>query len=290
MGRDVVAYVNQTSDNDWDNFQCKHYKDALQPSDIWCELGKLCYYTFISAYTVPRKYYFVAPRGVGNMLSNLLHSPQDLKKRLLEEWDKHCKCSITSTKEIRLDMALQAHIDNLDFSKFESKPPLVILDEHRNSPYHAARFGGGLPQRPSVPPPPVAIADIETHYVRALLDAYEDRLRSQLSSPNELNEPTLVQHFQRSRREFYNAEALRAFSRDNVPPGTFEGLLDEVYDGIIDEVESSHRDGLERVLAVVKQAKTLALTRNALLPRVSQADRGGMCHKLANDKRVKWRS
>jgi len=33
-GRDVVAF--DTSDNTvWDNYQCKHYKDALTPSAIW---------------------------------------------------------------------------------------------------------------------------------------------------------------------------------------------------------------------------------------------------------------
>ena len=52
----------------WDNFQCKHYDHPLAPSDIWLELGKLCYFTHLGEYSIPRQYYFVAPRGVGTKL------------------------------------------------------------------------------------------------------------------------------------------------------------------------------------------------------------------------------
>ena len=33
MGRDIVANCKGTR-GDWDNFQCKHYKEPLTPSDI----------------------------------------------------------------------------------------------------------------------------------------------------------------------------------------------------------------------------------------------------------------
>jgi hypothetical protein len=74
-----------------------------------------------------------------------------------------------------------------------------------------------------------------------------------------------------------------------VPAGTFESFLDEVQDGIDDVVQAKHQDSYERVLAVVKQAKTLQLTANALVSRTTTTDRGGMCHQLANDLRVRWR-
>ena len=76
-GRDVVAYVN---DEVWDNYQCKHYKDPLTPYDIWVEIGKLCYYTHIGDFTVPRKYYFVSPCGVGTKLWDLLKNKKNLEK------------------------------------------------------------------------------------------------------------------------------------------------------------------------------------------------------------------
>src|SRR5688572_17060604 len=59
-GRDVVAYEMNGQTDTWDNYQCKHYDHALHPGDVWCELGKLCYYTFVGEYAFPREYFFVA--------------------------------------------------------------------------------------------------------------------------------------------------------------------------------------------------------------------------------------
>ena len=68
MGRDVVAYQTNGQTDPWDNYQCKHYDHPLLPSDVWCELGKLCYYTHVGEYTLPHAYYFVSPQGAGNKL------------------------------------------------------------------------------------------------------------------------------------------------------------------------------------------------------------------------------
>lgn len=289
MGRDVVAYVSSVGNDPWDNYQCKHYDHPLLPSDVWCELGKLCYFTYIHEYTFPRAYYFVSPQGAGNKLSKLLRSPDKLKQGLFDAWDDKCKSGITSTKDILLDVGLKAHIDALDFSQIRQVSPLTIIEEHKKSPWHTARFGGGLPPRSTNPVPPDEMSKYEENYIRALLDAYEDRLHSQVASMEHLTNSKLKDHLNRSRQDFYCAEALREFSKDNVPPGTFDGLLDEIHSGIIDEVEAAHTDAFERVLAAVKQAKVLSLTSNALVTRVTTNDKGGMCHQLANIKKVKWR-
>ncbi len=289
MGRDVVGYVGEEPDSPWDNFQCKHYDHMLTPGDIWVELGKLCYYTYIGAYSIPRVYTFVAPRGAGNKLSRLLRDPESLRRGLLTQWDSHCRRGILSSQEIPLEDSLRGYIETFDFSQIRAASPLTIIEQHRATPWHAARFGGGLGVRPPVPSPPAYPAPNEAIYVRALLDAYEERVGTIISSPDILQDAELTKHFSRSRREFYSAEALREFSRDNVPSGTFDELLEEVHDGIIDVVESQHRDAVERVLQVVRQAKALPLTANALVPRVTTTDRGGMCHQLANDRRVRWR-
>lgn len=290
MGRDVVAFQTNGQTDPWDNYQCKHYDHPLLPSDVWCELGKLCYYTHIGEYTFPRQFYFVSPQGAGNKLSKLLHSPKLLKQGLLEKWDDKCKTSITSIREIPLDTPLRAHIDMLDFTRIRTLSPLTLIEEHRRTPWHAARFGGGLPIRPPIPLPPPSVAICETQYIRALLDAYEDRLKCQIASMAHLADASLTEHLHRSRREFYCAESLREFSKDNVPPGTFDGLLDEIYSGVIDVVQASHPDAVERVLATVKQAKALSFASNALVTRVTTSDKGGMCHQLANDNlKIKWR-
>ena len=54
------------------------------------ELAKLCYFTFIGAYSVPRRYAFVAPRGVGTKLMRLLKKPTELQAGLLAVWDEKC--------------------------------------------------------------------------------------------------------------------------------------------------------------------------------------------------------
>jgi hypothetical protein len=289
QGRDIVAYPTKTDFTIWDNYQCKHYAKQLTPGDIWIELGKLCYYTFMGEYPSPREYYFVSPHGVGNKLSKLLRNPSLLRAELIKEWDSHCRTKITSTKDIPLNAKLLAHIATFAFSNIYAVSPLTIIDQHRLTPWHVTRFGGGLPSRLTPPTPPATVKSHEAKYVRALLDAYEDRLKISLSTQDALKDDSLRTHFSRSRREFYSAEALKEFSRDNVPPGTFDQLLDEVHDGVIDVVEAKHSDAVERVLETVKQAKGLQLSANSLVSSVLTADRGGMCHQLANALRLWWR-
>lgn len=288
MGRDIVA-ICKTSDADWDNFQCKHYKDPLRPSDIWIELGKLVYYTYRGAYTYPRRYYFVAPQGAGTKLSNLFKDADRLRLELLMNWDAYCKNDITTTGEVPLDERLRAYVKSLDFSIFEAIPPLRIIDQHAMTRWHVARFGGGLPERPPFAQPPVDPAPVEALYVRQLLDAYADYLQHTVSTPFDIPyEDSLRGHFNDSRIEFYSAESLRAFSRDILPPGEFEKLQEEVHSGIADEVRADHPNGYRRVLAVVKAARSLQITAHALVSRLSVRDRGGICHQLANEERVKW--
>lgn len=110
IGRDVIAtaqVVNGVAI--WDNYQCKHYNHPLRPSDIWIELGKLVYYTYIKEYTLPRKYYFIAPQGVGTELSNLLRYPARLYESLLKNWGKYCTNKITQKSQVSLDAKLKKY-------------------------------------------------------------------------------------------------------------------------------------------------------------------------------------
>ncbi|MHB1479336.1 MAG: ABC-three component system protein [Acidithiobacillus ferrooxidans] len=288
MGRDIIAF-DRANPAIWDNYQCKHYRAGLTPSDIWVELGKLVYYTYAKEYTYPRKYFFVAPQGAGTKLSNLLKNADRLKSEMINNWDKYCKSGITVTAEVLLDSALRMHIDSLDFSIFEAVPPLRIIDQHAMTPWYATRFGGGLPPRPKVAPPPEAVAAHEVSYVRSLLDAYGDHLKCTLQAVADLSAHDEVrEHFNDARLEFYSAEALRAFSRDTLPPGAFEELQNELHGGIKDEIRGDHPNGYRRVLSVVKTAKQLPITDHALKERLSLIDKGGICHQLANDGKVKW--
>lgn len=288
MGCDVIATVDPSdSDGAWDNYQCKHYDHALTPSDIWVELGKLCYYTFTGAYTVPRHYYFVAPRGVGTKLLRLLKRPDELRAGLIENWHEKCAPHITKTSVVKLEGALLVYVQKFDFSRVGHLPPLKLIEEHRCTPYFAVRFGLGLPERAPAPKPPAEIAASESRYVAQLLDAYSDNKNVAFTSPGVL--PLVEQrHFQRARESFYCAEALRSFSRDTLPPGAFENLQDQIHDGVIDTAEAEHACGLTRLNATVEHATKLDITSSALLGRVEPKDRRGICHQLANDDRLIW--
>lgn len=289
-GLDVVAWVNDTGTGEWDNYQCKHYDHALFPSDIWLELGKICYNVYINAYERPRKSYFVAPLYVGNELQRLLGDAPALRSGLIEKWDAKCRNNITSTRQIDLDAEFLAFINAFDFTIFQAMPPHVMIDQFRSSPSFSARFGEGLPTRTSPESPPAEIGLHEANYVRALFDAYEDRLRRAIGHVDDLVEEQLMDHFKRCRREFYSAEALREFSRDNVPVGTFEALLEDVMSGIADILAVAYPDAVERVHATIAHAKLLPISSNALSLRINPADKGGICHQLANELRLKWRA
>lgn len=289
MGRDVIALVKDDNAK-WDNYQCKHYGNSLTPSDIWVELGKFAYYTKRGDYTCPRRYYFIAPKGVGTKLSNLIRKPKQLKAELLKHWDPHCRDGITSTEKVECDAAMKAHIDSLDFSIFRAVPVLRIIEAHAKTRWHAARFGGGLPQRPAPLTPPTLPAREEAVFIAELRSAYAQHLNSELSNLDaELaSREDMCEHFNDARVEFYSAEGLRTFTRDTLPPGEFEKLQDELHSGIKDELRGDYDDGYRRVLGVVKTARALQLTSSSLTTRIHTRDRGGLCHQLANDGKVRW--
>jgi hypothetical protein len=289
MGRDVLATVKDGK-GAWDNYQCKHYQKALAPGDVWIELGKLAYYTLRKAYSYPRSYFFVAPQGVGPTLSNLLKKPQALRDGLLANWDKACRTEITKTEVVECDAAMKAHIASLDFSIFKTRPLLRIIEGHAKTRWYVARFGGGLPPRPDPLSPPSVPADNEAVFVGELRRAYADHLKQDLKDLDTglASREDLCEHFHDARVEFYSAEGLRTFSRDTLPAGEFEKLKDEVHSGIKDDVRGDHADGYGRIVAAVKTARSLQLTSNPLTTRIHTRDRGGICHQLANDGRVRW--
>jgi hypothetical protein len=100
--------------------------------------------------------------------------------------------------------------------------------------------------------------------------------------------PSLHGHFGRQREAFYHAESLRVFARDNVPPGTFESLQEDIHSGVIDICDGDHADGYERIKKVTQTARELQLTSNPLLICSKPKDRDGICHQLAIEDRLLW--
>ena len=289
MGIDVAGFVDaKRLMGVWDNYQCKHYDHAIRPGDIWVEFGKVIWYSYCGEYTVPRRYYFVAPRGAGTSLSRLLANATKLRDELIANWDKHVKNAITATREVTLDAALRAYVDAFDFSIFGAKTALQLVDDHRTTPVHAARFGGGLPARPAAATPPALVAPAESRYVTQLLGAYTEHTGSLVPDPLAVPSGKLRDHFHRQREAFYQAESLRVFARDSVPTGTFEALQQDIFDGVIDTHDATHADGYEKVCSVTKAAREVQITANALISCTKPKDRDGICHQLVNEDRLQW--
>jgi len=175
-GIDIAGFADaQKLQGVWDNYQCKRYLGhALYPSEAWPEIGKILWHSFNKEYRAPRRYYFVAPHGVGTTLAGLLANQAKLKKTLIDNWDKHVRCAITATQEVLLEGAFLSYVQAFDFSIFDSKTALQVIEGHRQCPCHSSRFGGGLPNRPAAQKPPAYIAPVESRYVAQLLAAYAD--------------------------------------------------------------------------------------------------------------------
>ena len=292
MGLDVVGFTADVGFSaPWDNYQCKRYDHPLRPADIHVEIGKIIYYSWLGEYTVPRRHYFVASRDIGTTAAKLLLDPKKLRESVRQAWEKQCRHQITKTADVTLADEFLAYFDEFEFSIFGSKSVLELIAQHATTKFHATRFGGGLPPRPAPHAPPSEPAAHESRYVRQLLDAYGDHLGKQVPHLAALAlEQSLHKDFIRQRERFYSAEALRNFSRDTVPDGTFDALQEEVFQGVVDICESSHSTGLQRMKATVSQAAQVTSTSNPLAPATRIQDRQGICHQLANDDRLNWMS
>jgi hypothetical protein len=291
-GLDVAGFVisNQFSDG-WDNYQCKFYDHPLTPSDVWVELGKVIYYTYRGDYTTPRKYYFVAPKQVGTKLANLLANAVKLKEELLNNWVKYCEDGITSTSKIKLEDGLLKHLDSFDFTIFDSISLVKMIEQHASTNFHVVRFGGGLGVRPEPVIPLEDTVSLNHRYVRQLLHVYAkskglDTQCLDLKLIN--NDDDLLMNFRRQRERFYHAESLRNFSRDTLPSGVFENLQNDIFDGVVDSYEASHKCEMSRLRVIMAQAAAITIDANPLSSVTRPRDKQGICHQLVNDSRLNW--
>lgn len=289
-GLDVVGFISdERFSGGWENYQCKHYDHPLSPSDIWIEIGKIIYYSFNGEFPPPRKHYFIAPKGVGTSLGKLLASPSKLKHEAQAYWPKYCENGISKAVVARLDGDLLSYFERFDFSIFSSKSVVDLINGHSTTPFHAVRFGGGLPVRPEPSRPPPQIAPTESRYIQQLLEAYADRDGEAVLDVSALDtKAELKRDFLRQRERFYHAESLRNFARDTVPEGTYEALQDEIFHGVVDVCETHHTDGFSRMRAVVTQSANVSVTSSSLSSVTKVQDKQGICHQLANEDRVTW--
>jgi hypothetical protein len=285
-GRDVVGRLTDALTGPWDNFQCKRYQEKLTPTALWAELGKLVYWVAIGAYSLPRNYTFVAPLGAGNKARELLEDHEKLRAGLAENWSTYCS-ALCPFEDIKDALA------NFIFPKLDVATAEDIVDGLKGTAVYPVFFGGGLTKaRPPLPAPPAEIADHEVPYITRLVEAYDEHCpRGVADAAAATAHPVYGGHLSDSRRDFYCAESLREFSKDVlVEPDDYDSLKQQIHDGIKPTVAKAYPDGYERVLCACEHATHVQLDDHPLAGDVQPADRIGMCHQLANDGRVSWRS
>jgi hypothetical protein len=236
-GRDIVAWIDPSSASTrrWDLYQCKHYAGALTPSNIWVELGKLCYYVDRGDYTMPRSYYLVSPQGAGNTLQDLIDDPAKLRAGLINAWDAHCLKKITTKQDVSLTGTLKTLVEAVDLSIVRVIQPHELISQHGKTKYHHRVFGVKLIERPASVPPPPGLATKETVYVRQIWNAFGDHLKKPIGATDDFNSDARLRTiFAQARIAFYSAESLKEFVRDSMPPETsFDSLQTEFRDGLL---------------------------------------------------------
>tara|TARA_R100000935_G_scaffold58415_2_gene95368 strand:+ start:43490 stop:44569 length:1080 start_codon:yes stop_codon:yes gene_type:complete len=287
-GRDVIGFIDSEKQV-YDNFQCKHYNHPLMPSDIWGELIKLCCYSYRGDYELPRKYFFVAPQGVGATLAGLLGNPSQLKLKLFENWENY---KAIGSIDSDLTKELKQHIEKIDFSILTDLDPQDLIEQHKETNYYTARFGGGLVktrERPTFSD--YADSDYSLRFIEQLFLAYSECLQKEIKSITDLMDSNIhFEHFGRQRSSFYWAESLNQFSRDSLPDGdkSFENLKEEIYQGVVDICLADYSDAYQRIIRTTLEASKIAIHSNALVSVTRIEDKIGLCHHLVNENKLSW--
>jgi len=290
-GRDVVGYIKYPplADGDWDNYQCKHYDHGLTPGEIRKEIGKTLFHCLDKKRPRPRKYTFVAPRGIGPGARGLFEKPDKLKESLIQKWDKEIKHSILSVP-LELTDNLREYIEDTNFSLFTDLSPIELIETHRTTPYFPYRFGSNLPDRPAPVSAPHDIGAHETQYIQKILTAFSEDCGAILSAAGLSPYKTYQRDLKRAREDFYSAESLKNFSRDNLPNGAFEKVQDEVLVAIDHVMNDSYKNAYHRMRGTLRYAPTVFLITKYLKDYTSAGDKRGVCHQLANDDKINWKT
>jgi len=291
-GRDVIA---EYEDGSFDYYQCKKYSTKLQPSQYWVEFGKLCYFIYNKDIPMPKKYYIVASNNLGKKMRSLISNKEEIRKGLIKEWDDKCSESLIRNKTIALDSELLSYIQGFDFNIVDSCSINTIIEEHRHTHYFYFRFGGNQkPQRNINLEPPTAVETGEQKYLSKILVAYSQAKKEVIDIKHLKNYQELEKDFSGRRQEYYSAESLRRCIRDIfTTDNEFTILKKEMHSGIKDFASFDFKDGLDKLKKTMHESTKVNLSVSIVdndLHFVGNNDKKGICHHLANDDLLDWRT
>ena len=291
-GRDVIA---EYEDGTFDYYQCKKYSAQLQPSQYWIEFGKLCYFIYSGDIPMPKKYYIIASHDLSRKMRELIDNKENIREGLIKEWSSKCSKNIIEKKTILLSDELLNFIKAFDFNIIDTYSINTIIEEHRHTNYFYFRFGGNIkPKRNIKIEPPMNIESIEHKYLNKILLAYSENKKQCISIENIDNYNDLIKDFSRRRQEYYSAESLKRCIRDIfTTDNEFNILKEEMYSGIIDFIQFDFKDGFDKLKKTLHEATKVNLSISRVdndLHLIGNEDKKGICHHLANDDLVDWRT
>lgn len=132
----------------------------------------------------------------------------------------------------------------------------------------------------------------ELPYIRALLDAYSDKEKKEISLSSLLEKNSICsRHFRSQRDAFYCADCLRHNLRNMFSDGEeeFQKLESDAYDGIEPAYDDFYDNGYDRLQAVLN--KVTDITLHTSLSRIENLygnkEKKGLCHMMVNDGKIK---
>lgn len=288
MGRDVTGYVtDKRMEGPWDNFQCKQLSVKLSESAAFVELGKIFMHSAGGAYTLPRSYTFVAPRGVVRRVQHLVAHPEQFRKAFLDQWGAVIAGQLVENQTITLSPEIEAKIQAFDFTQIHWLDATRLVSDRACKPALVKWFGDD-PGRSPRGVVPTVIQDRESAYIGQLLKLYEEN--GSWTYPDAaaaLACPEFGQHLRDQRTRFFDSMAFDRFYRDSTPDDYLPTFKDEIYHGVVEIHGDVHADGITRLRKVMQQAAVLqpsgVLGKHAG-PQVKQ----GTCHQFANEGRLPW--
>lgn len=288
-GRDVVGFFTaQRHEAAWDNYQCKQFRNKLGKSEGILAVAKVLYWASQGEFTPPRKFIFVAPKGINSKLLQIINKPAQFKFDLIGGWAEICSKKIIDNADIKLEAEVADTVNAFDFSSISFVDVDEIIADPASKPLLFELFGSD----PGEYPRGVVPIDVQEHemvYMEALLQAYNDREGGAFACHQDILDH--VEHgedLREHRARFYEADGFQKFYRDNTSPETIAEFRRGIRLGIRETLKQPASDELKRVQSTMIQAANLQpagpLARYAYIP-VKQ----GLCHHLVSDGEINWK-
>lgn len=289
MGRDVVGFVtDKKHEGEWHNYQCKQYRKSL-PTDVALhEIGKIIYFSTLSNFILPEKYFFVAPKGVNRNLEKLLFNPTQFKNELIAKWDEYCSKTIVENQTIPLSDELKNTIENYNFSTIHK----ITIDDLLRDPHINSVLFKWFNADPGPSPKGVVPSELKDHelpYISQLLEAYSEKEGALINTIEDLQKfPTHCDDLKNQRERFYEADAFKRFYRDNTNSETMVVYEEDIFNGVIDVAMKDHENSLNRIRSVMSQAASV--NPSGVIGKYARVSaKQGTCHHFVNDNRLRWK-